>query len=155
MKHTEWTERTAFEMALLLEGSGEDLTDIMRRNNLTPKDVAEYNKDRVFLNKVSEYRGAIQKDGLLFKMKARVQAEELLRTSYVMIHHPDVPPSVKADLIKSTVKWAGLDTPPPQLGLEGGGGVSITINLNGDTSKKETITLEHNAPRLINDFDDV
>ena len=51
-------------------------------------------------------------------------------------------PAVKADLIKSTVKWAGLDTTAPGEGQNGGGGVTITINLGGqalDVTAKATV----------------
>ena len=51
------------------------------------------------------------KDGQSFKLKAQLQAEELLTESWKMIHSSAelVPPSVKADLIKSTIRWAGYD----------------------------------------------
>ena len=46
---------------------------------------------------------------MTFKLKARAQAEELLTTSWTLIHSPEVSPAVKADLIESTVKWGGLE----------------------------------------------
>lgn len=64
-----------------------------------------------FVNAVSAARKELEKEGMSFKMKARLQAEELLKTSWRMIHAPDerVPPTVKADLLKFTVRAAGLD----------------------------------------------
>jgi hypothetical protein len=68
---------------------------------------------------------------MTFKLKARAQAEELLTTSWMLIHDSAVSPAVKADLIKSTVKWAGLE-PKGEVTNEGnGGGVRININLGG------------------------
>jgi hypothetical protein len=68
---------------------------------------------------------------MTFKLKARAQAEELLTTSWTLIHSPDVSAAVKADLIKSTVKWGGLE-PKNEVNAEGAsGGVKITINLGG------------------------
>jgi hypothetical protein len=74
----------------------------------------------------------------------------------MLIHDPGVSAAVKADLIKSTVKWAGLE-PKNDVATEGtGGGVRITINLGGknhemqvidatDTSEVMDVTaLEHN-----------
>jgi hypothetical protein len=54
---------------------------------------------------------ALKKEGVTFKMKAKLQSEELLKTSWRMIHDPtdSVPPSVRADLIKFTIRAAGLD----------------------------------------------
>jgi hypothetical protein len=40
---------------------------------------------------------------------------------------------VKADLIKATVRWGGLETPPKEEGGSGAGGVTISINLGGQT----------------------
>jgi hypothetical protein len=46
---------------------------------------------------------------------------------------------VKADLIKSTVKWAGLE-PKNDVSVDnGGGGVKITINLGPDPRDARTI----------------
>ena len=66
-------------------------------------------------------------------------AEELLTTSWLLIHDPAVSPAVKADLIKSTVKWAGLE--PKDAGPQdnGTGGVKITINLGSDPRDARTI----------------
>lgn len=85
-----------------------------------------------FVGAVAGAMEAIQKEGMSFKMKARLQSEELLKTSWKMIHAPsdEVPPSVKADLLKFTIKAAGLVEDPkaqsaPQNALQ------ININLGG------------------------
>jgi hypothetical protein len=51
-------------------------------------------------------------------MKARLQAEEMLKTSWRMVQDKETPANVRADLIKATVRWAGLEPKPS----EGGGG---------------------------------
>lgn len=92
-------------------------------------DLLIFNKDPVFLRKVADFRDEIRDKGVTFRLKARTQAEELLKTSWMLIHDPVVSPAVKADLIKSTVKWAGLE-PKGDIGADiGTGGVKITINL--------------------------
>lgn len=128
-KQTEWTDRLAFDVALVLEGSGEPLPELLKQHQLIQTDLAGFNKDPVFLRKVSDFREEIREKGLTFRLKARAQAEELLKTSWVLIHADDVSPAVKADLIKSTVKWAGLEPKGDATAQEGGGGVRITINL--------------------------
>lgn len=127
-----WTDRFAFDIALRLEGSGDDLTDILQRHNIAPVDLLEINKDPLFLKRVESYRDDIRDKGVTFKMKARAQAEELLTTSWVLIHSPDVSAAVKADLIKSTVKWAGLEPKGDDSAGGPAGGVKITINLGND-----------------------
>ena len=135
---TKWTDRLCFDIALQLEGSGEDMPDILSRHSLTPDELIEISKDPVFDKKVKHYRDDIRENGITFKLKARAQAEELLTTSWTLIHHPDVSASVKADLIKSTVKWAGLETKPDS---DAGptGGVSITINLGGEQHEMKVV----------------
>lgn len=152
LNHTKWNDRLAFDVALTLEGSGETLQEIMGRHNITANDILAFNSDPIFLKKVEHYRNEVRDKGLTFKLKARAQAEELLTTSWLLIHDPAVSPAVKADLIKSTVKWAGLEPKQEMVTPEGGAnGVRITINLGGseletklvDTTPVDTDTVEY------------
>lgn len=139
-KFAKWDDRFALEIALHLEGSGDSLGDILKAHSIAPVDFLAINDDPVFQQKVTGYREDIQNKGLSFKLKARVQAEQLLQTSYALIHDPDTSPAVKADLIKSTVKWAGYE---PRSNEEGGGavgGVKITINLANSTNPATNAT---------------
>lgn len=130
--HATWSDRLAFDVALSLEGSGEALNDLLARHHVSADDILRFKADPVFLRRVRHYRDEIRDKGLTFRLKARAQAEELLATSYLLIHDPAVSPAVKADLIKSTVKWADLE-PKNNSNMEGAaGGVRITINL-GDS----------------------
>lgn len=135
---TSWSNRFAFEVALKLEGSGEDLNEILDRHGYDANDMLVFNADPTFLKTVKGYREDVREKGLNFKLKARAQAEELLTTSWLLIHSPEVSPAVKADLIKSTVKWAGLDTTPDGPG-DAAGGVKITINLGSQTNPNEKV----------------
>jgi hypothetical protein len=138
-KLTRWDDRLALEVALHLEGSGDTLPDILNHHRLTALDLDAFNKDPLFQRRVEGFRDDIKNKGLSFKLKARVQAEQLLQTSFDLIHHPDISAAVKADLIKSTVKWAGLE---PKGSDEAGGpagGVKITINLGQSPQDRRTI----------------
>ena len=139
LNHTKWNDRLAFDVALTLEGSGETLQEVITRHNISANDILMFNADPIFLKKVEGYRTEVREKGLTFKLKARAQAEELLTTSWLLIHDPAVSPAVKADLIKSTVKWAGLE--PKDAGPQdnGTGGVKITINLGSDPRDARTI----------------
>jgi hypothetical protein len=137
--HTKWSDRLAFDVALTLEGSGESLQEVITRHNISANDVLVYNADPIFLKKVDHYRGEIRDKGMTFRLKARAQAEELLTTSWLLIHDAAVSPAVKADLIKSTVKWAGLEPKDTTQDTTGGGGVRITINLGNTPQDVRTI----------------
>jgi hypothetical protein len=139
LNHTKWNDRLAFDVALTLEGSGDTLQEVITRHRISANDILAFNADPIFLKKVEGYRTEVREKGLTFKLKARAQAEELLTTSWLLIHDAAVSPAVKADLIKSTVKWAGLE--PKDAGPQdnGTGGVKITINLGSDARDARTI----------------
>jgi len=135
--YTKWSDRLAFDMALLLEGSGEEMSEMLSRHRISQDEILVFSKDPVFLKKVEHYREEVREKGLTFRMKARAQAEELLVTSWTLIHSPDVSAAVKADLIKQTVKWGGLE-PKNDTEVTAGGGVRITINLNQPVETEDT-----------------
>lgn len=83
-----------------------------------------------FVADVAAAREELKKEGMSFKMKARLQADELLKTSWGLIHDRsgDVPPSVKADLIKFTVRAAGLEA-DPKTTSQNQNNLQININL--------------------------
>jgi len=135
---TRWSDKFVFEIALALEGSGEPIADILTRHNLTQQNLLDFTKDPQFQKRIEAYQKDIVENGLTFKLKARAQAEDLLATSYLLIHDGDVPANVKADLIKATVRWAGLEpkNTDPSIG-EAGRGVSITINMGPPSGSQE------------------
>jgi len=142
LNHTKWSDRLAFDMALLLEKSGETLDEVIDRHKITPSEMLVFNEDPIFRKKVEVYRDDIREKGVTFRLKARAQAEELLMTSWQLIHSPEVSPAVKADLIKSTVKWGDLEPKTSSQDVEAGGGVKITINL-GESTHQMTQVIEH------------
>jgi len=142
IKPTEWSDRLAFDVALTLEGSGESLSEVMERHDINADAMLRFNNDPVFLKKVDSYRTEIRDKGMTFKLKARAQAEELLTTSWLLIHDPAVSPSVKADLIKSTVKWAGLEPKGDEDGGQSTGGVKIMINLGNSERDRQIIDVK-------------
>lgn len=144
LNHTQWSDKLAFDVALTLEGSGESMNEIMGRHKISSDDLLRFNADPVFLKKVESYREEVREKGMTFKLKARAQAEELLTTSWMLIHDPGVSPSVKADLIKSTVKWGGLE-PKNDPSTEGTtGGVKISINLGSKNDEPQIINATTN-----------
>jgi len=151
---TKWTDRLAFDVALCLEGSGDTLDEIKVRHKIDANALLAFNKDSVFLKRVETYRDEVREKGLSFRLKARAQAEELLTTSYMLIHDPAVSPAVKADLIKSTVKWAGLEPKGTEDQTANTGGVKIMINLGSSPADMKIIDA---SPRVIeshgDDFD--
>lgn len=84
-------------------------------------------EDPLFVQAYNTAREMLQKDGMSFRIKARMQAEELLKKSWALIHSDSTPTPVKADLIKSTIRWAGYE---PKGDGPGGVGNAFQININ-------------------------
>jgi len=141
LAYVPWSDRLAMDIALLLEKSGESVDEVLERHNISIDDLGRFNSDPVFLKKVSELREEIATKGMTFRMKARAQAEELLKTSWTLIHSASVSASVKADLIKSTVKWGGLEPSRDVAGEGVGGGVNISINLPSNIIPVQTLPI--------------
>lgn len=87
-------------------------------------------RNPTFRDDLRRARELVRKEGMSFKIKAMLQSDELLKTSWEMIHNKALPATVRADLIKFTVRVAGLDA-----SMDRGGNASdkptfsITVNL--------------------------
>ena len=107
---------------------------------ISPEEWALIVEDPTFQNDMLRATEMLKEDGVSFKLKAQLQANQLLQTSWNLIHNDLTPPNVRADLIKSTVKWAGLEPQPATAGQVAGNGFTIAINFNGEKPE----------PRLVN-----
>jgi hypothetical protein len=112
------------------------LPDVLDSYGISPGEWEIIREDPTFLTELARTMEMLKEEGAGFKMKARLQAEALLQTSWNTIHHALTPPAVKADLIKSTMKWSGYDVPPSaQQQVAAGAGFSISINFNGNSPR--------------------
>lgn len=82
----------------------------------------------LFIRDLKDATEALKEEGMSFKTKARLQAEELLTTSWNMIHDKAAPANVRADLLKFTIRAAGLDGSKDQ--GKGDVGTAMQININ-------------------------
>lgn len=113
----------AFEIAL----QHQPIAAICKDYNISR---AEWERIKVKASFVTALREALRLtkvEGVGFRVKARVQAEMLLKTAWLMIHGADTPPAVKADLIKWVGKMADYEPKPNAASF--GGGFNIQINL--------------------------
>lgn len=83
----------------------------------------------LFISDLAAAVEVVKKDGMSFKLKAQLQAEELLKQSWRMIHDDQAPASVRADLIKATMRWAGYEQKEAAGAAAGGNALNIQINL--------------------------
>jgi hypothetical protein len=121
-----WPATFPIEVALKVA----PIKDICAAHGIDRQEWDRLRSDPGFQSVLVGYVDLLKKDGMSFKLKAQIQAEELLKTTWALIHGKDTPPVVKADLIKYTTRVAGLDASLDQKGGAGGGNNNFQININ-------------------------
>lgn len=94
-------------------------------------------RNPVFMKELAGACEMVRQEGMSFKLKAKLIAEENLKEAFRMVREPHavVPPAVKGKLIELTARWAGFD---PKTNGEGavigsvGNSLNIQINLGAD-----------------------
>lgn len=103
--------------------------DILAAYNISEREYAWLCQSPAFVAALRNAHEMVQRDGMSFKLKARLQAEELLKESWRLVHDRELPPSVRADLIKATVRWSGYDNPSSADTGQTVNPIQININL--------------------------
>lgn len=83
--------------------------EIMAAYGLSEEDQFALSLNPLFVQAIRSATEALKVEGASFRFKAKLQAEEMLKTSWRLVNDPECPASVRADLIKSTVKWADYE----------------------------------------------
>lgn len=122
----QWSSHLALDVAI-----GTSIDAILEAYELQMHELVEIKKDPHFISQVGRMRKDLEKEGVSFRMKAQIQAEHYLQNSWDMVHDEDIDPKVRADLIKSTMRWANYDNPAAAGPVGAGGGFSVVINLGG------------------------
>lgn len=99
-----WQNSLVIDVAL-----GVDHETICEAYDLQYPQLQQIMHTAAFKNRLGKLQEDMSKDGVTFRMKAQMQAEEYLKTSFDMVHNPEVDPKVRAKLIGDTVRWAGFD----------------------------------------------
>lgn len=105
--------------------------DLKVHYGYTDEEWAALRYNPVFLKELAEAVELMKQEGMSFRKKAQLQAEAMLETSWKLVHAPgtEVPPNVKADLIKTTFRVAGFDNRDTAAG--GGNMLNIQFNFGG------------------------
>jgi hypothetical protein len=93
----------------------------------------------VFLAELVSACELVKQEGMSFKLKARLQSEALLETSWRLMHapHSEVPAAVKAKLMEATWRMAGFDVKDGNQGAPTG--FAIQINFTGGKNNGEAV----------------
>ena len=89
-------------------------------------------KNPVFMKELAGACELVRQEGMSFKLKAKLIAEENLKQVWKMVHDDtqSVPAAVRGKLIELTARWAGFDPRTNGEGAEGGGALQAnTLNI--------------------------
>ena len=118
-----WQSSLVLDIAM-----GTDEDTICEAYSLQYPQLTAIKNDPAFMGRLKKAADDLNKEGATFRLKAQMQAEALLQTSFAMIHSDEIDPKVRAKLISDTVRWAGYDN-AAAVGSEVGPGISIHIDL--------------------------
>jgi len=115
--------RLAFEIALQMDPPG----DVFNRYGYDELGAKALIANPIFQGAVKAYSEDIKANGISFRLKAQVAAEDLLEHAYDIATNAEVSPAVRADLIKWHAKVSGLE--PKEDGKTGGGGNGYALQI--------------------------
>lgn len=104
------------------------VAQICKAHDVAKEQLAVLVSHPVFVKAYQEAVEMLKVDGMTFKTKAKLQAEDYLGTAFAMVKNPNISDAVRARLIECTVRWAGLDAKAVDVGA-GGNAFNIQINL--------------------------
>jgi len=101
---------------------------IYRAYGLTDAEFELLMASPAFVAAYKDAQALVKEEGMAFKLKAKMQAEEMLKVSWSMVHDRETPPSVRADLLKWTSRVAGFE--PKNVEQTGAAQQSLNIQIN-------------------------
>lgn len=120
--------RLAYELALELDSPAA----IFARYGYDTDGIRHLLSHATFKSTLQKYKEEIREGGVSFKLKAKIQAEDLLTHSYALAVDPQTPASVRADLIKWTAKVADLEPKQDKNAVQAGQGFQLNITFAGN-----------------------
>jgi hypothetical protein len=132
-----WPPTLPIELALKMSTP----TELKAHYEFTDDEWENLRGNPVFVAELAAACELVKQDGMSFRLKARMQAEELLNTGWRLIHAPtsEVPAAVKERLMATVYRMAGYDSKADGIAPGGNAGLAIQINFNGDKPEVRTI----------------
>lgn len=119
-----WDPKLVFDLAVEVD----DLPTILERYALSEDEFSGLMSVPAFRRELALMVRDVREDGVSFRSKAKLQAEDYLQILDEMVYDPTTPASVRLDAIKSAVKWGDLE-PREKKNAEGNGGAQVNISI--------------------------
>lgn len=100
-----WPVDFMLELALGLEPD----SVIMERYDISPVQLQQWYDHPVFKKELTELRKKVLDEGLTFKTKCRVQAEQYLVDIHKVMQDKATPAGTKLEILKNLSRWAGFE----------------------------------------------
>lgn len=140
------TQSLALEVARNQVGMRLPVAELLTQLGVDEETFLQLAQNPLFKKQVNAYKKELEDNGVSFQLKAKIQAEEMLKRGWQIVHDSDTPPAVAVKQIENTVRWAGLDNKSTQDMHSAGSGFSITINIPNTSSPPEKAVIEQ--PKL-------
>lgn len=103
------TEALALEIARNQVGMKLPIQQLLQQLHVDPNYFMQLSKDEVFLKQVKAFTKELKENGVSFQLKAKIQAEAMLKKNWQLVHDQETPAAVVVKAIENTVRWAGLE----------------------------------------------
>lgn len=100
-----WPPTLPIELALKTATPGE----LRVEYGYTPEEWEQLRTNSVFLKELAGACELVRQEGMSFKLKAKLIAEENLKEVFRLTRDPACPAQVRGKLIELTARWAGFD----------------------------------------------
>lgn len=116
-----WPPTLPIELALKTASP----VEIMHEYGYSQEEWMGLRDNPIFLKELAGACELVRQEGMSFKLKAKLIAEENLKEVFKLTRDPACPPAVRGKLIELTARWAGFD---PRTNGEGGEGGALQAN---------------------------
>ena len=138
------TQSLALEVARNQVGMRLPVAELLTQLGVDEETFLQLAQNPLFKKQVNAYKKELEDNGVSFQLKAKIQAEEMLKRGWQLVHDSDTPPAVAVKQIENTVRWAGLDNKTQDV-QSVGSGFSIVINIPNASSPQEKTVIEHDS----------
>ena len=138
------TQSLALEVARNQVGMRLPVAELLTQLGVDEETFLQLAQNPLFKKQVNAYKKELEDNGVSFQLKAKIQAEEMLKRGWQLVHDSDTPPAVAVKQIENTVRWAGLDNKTQDV-QSVGSGFSIVINIPNASSSQEKTVIEHDS----------
>ena len=138
-----WPPQLVFDLALGLE----DYESIGLRHNISASEIDKLYESKLFRREVAAMTRELQESNMIFRSKAKIQAEAYLGHIHELMDDPDTAPSVKLQIFQTLAKLGDLEPKEPKgaqiPGVPQGGAMRMVVEWVGGPKDHSPVSHEN------------